>query len=395
MPPVYCLCPECYWCRCALSPRCSARRTAQYLLLADARVGLHGGAIAAECAFYLTFSNVYAFCTAPAPAGTGREISTKLLELYCENMVEKAAATEPVIGREREMTQLLQVLSRKNKNNPALIGEPGVGKTAIVEGLAQRLAAGTCRAAARQCLYSLNLASILAGTKYRGEFEEPKISAMCSRSCAAAGMPTSCLSTKCTRFVGAGSAEGAIDAAICSSRAGARGATRSAPRRWRSASSSDTAASAALSAHCVAERAGRRQKRSDGPRPGLERHHPQARSMRRCSSRAGSDGASFCRTRRGPAGSERRADLAERPCTCVARRMRCFQGAATGGVGCRFDRRRSCATGWRRACAQVQLSSPPFVGRMRSPRRSRTRTASRCRSAAVTAEERLLTRAHG
>ena len=70
------------------------------------------------------------------PAGAGREPGTKLLELYCENMVEKASAMEPVIGRERELGQLLQILSRKNKNNPALIGEPGVGKTAIVEGLA-------------------------------------------------------------------------------------------------------------------------------------------------------------------------------------------------------------------------------------------------------------------
>ena len=84
------------------------------------------------------FSNVYALCTAPVPAGAGREPGTKLLELYCENMVEKASAMEPVIGRERELGQLLQILSRKNKNNPALIGEPGVGKTAIVEGLAPR-----------------------------------------------------------------------------------------------------------------------------------------------------------------------------------------------------------------------------------------------------------------
>ena len=115
------------------------------------------------------FSNVYALCTAPVPAGAGREPGTKLLELYCENMVEKASAMEPVIGRERELGQLLQILSRKNKNNPALIGEPGVGKTAIVEGLAQRLAAGTVPEPLRgKRLYSLNMASVLAGTKYRG-----------------------------------------------------------------------------------------------------------------------------------------------------------------------------------------------------------------------------------
>ena len=71
---------------------------------------------------------------------------------------------EPVIGRERELGQLLQILSRKNKNNPALIGEPGVGKTAIVEGLAQRLAAGTVPEPLRgKRLYSLNMASVLAG----------------------------------------------------------------------------------------------------------------------------------------------------------------------------------------------------------------------------------------
>ena len=66
----------------------------------------------------------------------------KLLELYCENMIDRAPQMDPVVGREAELSQLMQVLSRRSKNNPALIGEPGVGKTAVVEALAQRLACG-------------------------------------------------------------------------------------------------------------------------------------------------------------------------------------------------------------------------------------------------------------
>ena len=157
------------------------------------------------------FSNVYALCTAPVPAGAGREPGTKLLELYCENMVEKASAMEPVIGRERELGQLLQILSRKNKNNPALIGEPGVGKTAIVEGLAQRLAAGTVPEPLRgKRLYSLNMASVLAGTKYRGEFEERIRDVLAEiRRCGNMILFVDEMHT----LVGAGSAEGAIDAA--------------------------------------------------------------------------------------------------------------------------------------------------------------------------------------
>ena len=118
------------------------------------------------------FSNVYALCTAPVPAGAGREPGTKLLELYCENMVEKSSAMEPVIGRERELGQLLQILSRKNKNNPALIGEPGVGKTAIAEGLAQRIASGDVPAKLRdKQVFLLDLTSLVAGTQFRGQFE--------------------------------------------------------------------------------------------------------------------------------------------------------------------------------------------------------------------------------
>ena len=157
------------------------------------------------------FSNVYALCTAPVPAGAGREPGTKLLELYCENMVEKASAMEPVIGRERELGQLLQILSRKNKNNPALIGEPGVGKTAIVEGLAQRLASGAVPEPLRgKRLYSLNMASVLAGTKYRGEFEERIRDVLAEiRRCGNMILFVDEMHT----LVGAGSAEGAIDAA--------------------------------------------------------------------------------------------------------------------------------------------------------------------------------------
>jgi ATP-dependent Clp protease ATP-binding subunit ClpC len=80
---------------------------------------------------------------------------TKLLEQFSEDLVMKAATMEPVIGREREIETVIGILSRKNKNNPALIGEPGVGKTAIAEGLAQRMAAGAgLRAVERDTVYN-------------------------------------------------------------------------------------------------------------------------------------------------------------------------------------------------------------------------------------------------
>ena len=140
-----------------------------------------------------------------------RDTSTKLLELYCENMVEKAARTEPVIGREAEIASVLQILCRKNKNNPALIGEPGVGKTAIVEGLAQRIADGSVPEQLRQKrLYCLNMASVLAGTKYRGEFEERIRDILAEiRRCGNIILFVDEMHT----IAGAGSAEGAIDAA--------------------------------------------------------------------------------------------------------------------------------------------------------------------------------------
>lgn len=150
--------------------------------------------------------------------GTYREIkgkkegvSMKLLEQFSEDLVEKASAMEPVIGRDREIETVIGILSRKNKNNPALIGEPGVGKTAIAEGIAQRMAAGNVPPPLKdKRLISLNMANLVAGTKYRGEFEERlrDLLAEISRS-----GDVILFVDEMHTIVGAGAAEGAIDAA--------------------------------------------------------------------------------------------------------------------------------------------------------------------------------------
>ena len=157
------------------------------------------------------FSDAYDSLRCPAATEDRGNTDTRLLELYCENMLEKAERAEPVIGREAEIGALMQILSRKNKNNPALIGEPGVGKTAIVEGFAQRLAAGAVPEVLRgKRLYSLDMASVVAGTKYRGEFEERIRDILVEiRRCGNVILFVDEMHT----IVGAGSAEGAIDAA--------------------------------------------------------------------------------------------------------------------------------------------------------------------------------------
>ncbi|MBQ3529461.1 MAG: ATP-dependent Clp protease ATP-binding subunit [Oscillospiraceae bacterium] len=137
--------------------------------------------------------------------------STKLLEQFSEDLIQKAATMEPVIGREQEIDTVIGILSRKNKNNPALIGEPGVGKTAIAEGLAQRMAAGAVPPQLKnKRLYSLNMANLVAGTKYRGEFEERlrDVLAEIRRS-----GDVILFVDEMHTIVGAGAAEGAIDAA--------------------------------------------------------------------------------------------------------------------------------------------------------------------------------------
>ena len=138
-------------------------------------------------------------------------ISMRLLEQFSEDLIQKAATLEPVIGRDREIDAVIGILSRKNKNNPALIGEPGVGKTAIAEGLAQRMAAGNVPPQLKdKRLVSLNIANLVAGTKYRGEFEERlrDLLAEIKRN----GEVILFVDEMHT-IVGAGAAEGAIDAA--------------------------------------------------------------------------------------------------------------------------------------------------------------------------------------
>jgi len=138
-------------------------------------------------------------------------VSTKLLEQLSEDLVQKAAAMDPVIGRDREIDAVIGILSRKNKNNPALIGEPGVGKTAIAEGLAQRMAAGTVPPQLKnKRLFSLNMANLVAGTKYRGEFEE-RLRDMLAEIRRAGDVIL--FVDEMHTIVGAGAAEGAIDAA--------------------------------------------------------------------------------------------------------------------------------------------------------------------------------------
>ena len=161
-------------------------------------------------------------------ASQGSEDTYQALEKYARNLVSEAreGKLDPVIGRDEEIRRVLQILSRRTKNNPILIGEPGTGKTAIVEGLAQRIVRGDVPENLKnKQLYSLDMGALVAGAKYKGEFEERLKSVINEVTQAEGGIIL--FIDEIHTLVGAGKSEGAMDAANILKPALARGELRS------------------------------------------------------------------------------------------------------------------------------------------------------------------------
>src|SRR3989441_956206 len=168
----------------------------------------------------------------PAGGGTGaqpaspkseKKSKTPALDHFCRDLTQLAAEgqLDPTIGRQKEIERVMEILSRRKKNNPVLIGEPGVGKTAIVEGLAQLIASGQCPDVLKDHrVLSLDMAAVIAGTKYRGQFEE-RLKAIINEI--AQNRSIILFIDELHTLVGAGAAEGAVDASNMLKPALARG----------------------------------------------------------------------------------------------------------------------------------------------------------------------------
>jgi len=159
----------------------------------------------------------------PSPPKSEKKSKTPALDHFCRDLTQLAAegSLDPTIGRQKEIERVMEILSRRKKNNPVLIGEPGVGKTAIVEGLAQLIASGQCPEALKDHrALSLDMAAVIAGTKYRGQFEE-RLKAVINEI--AQNRNIILFIDELHTLVGAGAAEGAVDASNMLKPALARG----------------------------------------------------------------------------------------------------------------------------------------------------------------------------